>query len=517
MMASSLQRVEFGSLPNEMLLQVLQYLTPKDLCHVALCSKSLRETANHDALWRPLCHAEGWRHFGRAEDLDESTAFIPVDKQNVGKDVNFSFDTVVSGTDWPGLMDTCKWKTVYMKAHHLERNWRDNSHHVVSFEFGSEGCAGRFSPTIWDSPTHSQIYNLHGEGTYLAAGVSNGTVMVWDMYSGKLKYTIHVDICDKSECLKIKNGTIAVGCKDGMIRTYSTQTGQQLQVMSCHQLAVSQLFIDDDTIVSVARPDPRLFYASKDTFEDSDIKVWSSLNGDLRFLFRREDDSKDKTQDVDYVDKTVAAVYVDRTIRLWNAQSGVCMHVIGPSHRMGEFVEALTYCHLNNGTLIVGDRDNRVEMYDVKSGACCKTFNIPLGCNEKNDNKTWSCVFTGKFLVAASDWGTNLRVCNPEGKYIGETKTAGDYERMMHSSCVRGNKLIVCDEDTGAGSLWMIDRENGFHVVKKLRGSMFSRCVPGELFEFWLGDTKLAVAHYFDETLEESLVQVPYIAVHHYW
>ncbi|XP_038049831.1 F-box/WD repeat-containing protein 7-like [Patiria miniata] len=515
-MASYLQRVEFACLPNEILDKVLQYLTPKDLCHVALCNKSWREAANHDVLWHPLCQAEGLRHFGRAEDLDESTAFIPVDKQSNGKDVNFSFDTIVSGSDWPGLMDTCTWKTAYMKAHHLERNWRNNRYHVVSFEFGSEGCAGLYSPS-WNSTSQLQIYNLHGEGTYLAGGVSNGTVMVWDMYSGKLQHTIHVDICDKSECLKIGNGTIAVGCRDGMIRTYSAKTGQQLQVMSRHRLPVSKLFIDDDTIVSVARPRPG--DGSYDTCEDSDIRVWCSLNSGLRFLFRREtDDSKDiLLEDVDYRNKTVAAVYVDRTIRLWNAQSGVCMHVIGPSHRMGEFVEALTYCHLSNGNLIVGDRDNRVEMYDVKSGECCKTFNIPLGCDDDADDEiTLSCAFTGEFLVAQSDYG-NLRVCNLEGKCIGETKTAGDSTPTMHSSCVRGNKLIACDKVTGASSLWMINTESGVQVVNILRGIMFHRDVETEFFEFWMSDTKLAFVHYFSENLEEGLVQAPYIAVHHYW
>ncbi|XP_038049993.1 F-box/WD repeat-containing protein 7-like [Patiria miniata] len=515
MMASSLQRVEFGSLPNEMLLQVLQYLTPKDLCHVALCNKSLRETTNHDALWRPLCQAEGWRHIGRAEDLDESTAFIPVDKQSNGKDVNFSFDTVVSGTDWPGLMDTCKWKTVYMKAHHLARKWRDNSHHVVSFEFGSEGCAGRFSPTIWDSPTHLRIYNLHGEGTYLAAGVSNGTVMVWDMYSGKLQHTIHVDICDKSECLKIKNGIIAVGCRDGMIRTYSAKTGQQLQAMSRHRLPVSKLFIDDDTIVSVAQPTGR-----QHTIMDSDIRVWSSANGDLRFLFRREDNSRSKMELMDYADKTVAAVYVDRSIRFWNAQSGVCMHVI-ITILMCNFVDRFTYCHLSNGTLIIGDETNTVELFDVKSGECYKTYHIRFDRDDdKSDKKTSSYEFSGEFLAIfgpQSMWGTDVSVYTLDGKYIGKIKTSGDCKGVLNSSCVRGNKLIVCDEMTGASSLWMIDRANGLQAVKDLRGIMFHDLVGTKLLGFWMSDTKLAFAHYFDETLEEGLDQVPHIVVHHYW
>ncbi|XP_038074375.1 F-box/WD repeat-containing protein 7-like [Patiria miniata] len=500
----------FSNLPNEMKVLVLQHLSAEDLCHVALCNRSLREAANYDALWRPLCREKRWEKFDAVVDLCKEPPFIPSSPQpggdgSVGDGVTFAFDSVVTDSNRPGLVNTCKWKEIYMKARHLERNWKNNLYHVVSFEFGSAGYTKSSRKNDCSEPEVT-VRGLAGEGNILAGALSNDTLHIWDISSGKRRHRIKVGIGRISKALKMKNGVIAVGCRGGKIRTYCAQTGEQLQVMSGHRLDVSRLFFDGDTIISIAA---ELDGDMREVRADGDIRVWNAIDGTSRFVFESTSDDPFRCRPigVDYFDKTVAGAYIDRKIRLWDVQSGVCKQTIVSD------ANYLISCHLGDGIVISAHWGNVMKIWNVESGECIRHFDVP-GVDFEDwdpDDESSHFHFNGEFLLATSL--SNVRFFNLDGKFIRDINSDDDnYKQyLLRINYVFGNKCIACD-DCGRGPmyLWNIDDLNNvFHLVKC--------CMFVGDNAVWMSETKLAFVRYLEYDKDENKIQIPKIEVHHYW
>ncbi|XP_038055936.1 F-box/WD repeat-containing protein 7-like [Patiria miniata] len=484
----------FSNLPNELKVLVLQHLSAEDLCRVALCNRSWREAANHDALWRPLCREKRWEKFDAVVDLCVEPPFIPSSPQHggdggVGDGVTFAFDSVVTGLNWPGLVNTCRWKEIYMKARHLEGNWKNNRYRVVSFHFGSAGYEG--NKEYVGSEPELTLRSLACDGNSLAGALSNDTLHIWDITSGKRRHFIKVDVSKGQKALKMKNGIIAAGCIDGKIRMYCAVTGEQLQAMSGHRLEVFCLFFDGDTIVSIAGKSDR----DREVRADSDIRVWNAKDGTSRFVFESTSDDV-RLVYVDYLDKTVAGAYSDRKIRLWDAQSGVCKQTIVSD------ANDMISCHLGDGIVMSANRGNVIKVWNVESGECIRHFDVPGVDFEDLDpyDESFSFEFNGEFLFATSE-DSNVRLFNLDGKFIGDTKSydfAEEYNLCIR--CVLGNKFIASAEVGGGPMyLWSInDPDAGFRLINPLRGLMCDDEVNDVYSAAWMSETKLAFVQYFD-------------------
>lgn len=64
------------------------------------------------------------------------------------------------------------------------------------------------------------------------------------------------------------------------------------------------------------------------------------------------------------VDTTIVSGSTDRTIRVWDAESGECLHVL---YGHSSTVRCL---HLKHGTLVSGSRDATLRVWDVETGQC---------------------------------------------------------------------------------------------------------------------------------------------------
>ncbi|XP_038059499.1 F-box/WD repeat-containing protein 7-like [Patiria miniata] len=500
----------FGCLPNELVEKVFGYLTVDDLCHVTLCGRSWRESANQDALWRPFCRWKGWEHYGTMSDLCKEVPLkpnSPEQKTGEGGAPTFPVDAVVTGSDWPGLVDTCKWKEVYMKARHLEGNWRNNRYHVSSFEFGSAGYREWLFEYIGPGP-EPLVCNMAGEGDCLAVGISIGTMQIWDVSNCKRRHLIQVNVSEAPDALKMKDGIIAAGCKDGKIRTFSAQTGEQLQVMSGHRLPVLRLFFDGNTIVSTAYKE----YRKNEVYADSDIRVWSAADGCCRYNLQSGSVGR-RLDDLDYKDKIVAGAYNDKTIRVWNADSG---------SRIQQFtVQArdLLSCHLGDGIVIGAYDGNVVMVWSLESGDCIKTFDVPGNYSEKYGkllDRARSYTFNGALLLSTS-CNNHMRLLDLNGKFLGDSRPYSN-EFNFEPIVFRGNKLVAADLSGGANHLWSVDQD-GFHYIKEVRRIMFDDEVTVRYSVAWMSETKLAFVTYVDfESFEQGITeQIPIIIVHHYW
>ncbi|XP_038065073.1 uncharacterized protein LOC119735447 [Patiria miniata] len=128
------------AVPNDLIPTILQHLSAADLCHVASCCRWLRILANQDSLWRHLCQSRGWEHYGTTTDLAKIASYGP-SKQATGAtrsghySVTFQEDRIVTDDNTAGLTSTCRWKGVYMRAYHLDRNWSTNHSHECKIKF----------------------------------------------------------------------------------------------------------------------------------------------------------------------------------------------------------------------------------------------------------------------------------------------------------------------------------------------------------------------------------------------
>ncbi|XP_038045005.1 F-box/WD repeat-containing protein 7-like [Patiria miniata] len=481
-------------LPQEIKEHIFRHLTATDLCHVALCNRILREAANRDTIWRPLCRKKGWERYGTICDLCKEPPFEPTsqdEKTGVGGVPTFPGDAVVTGSDWPGLVDTCKWKEVYMKACHLEENWRNHRFYTTSL-------------ALWSSGGDSMAC----EGECLAVGSDDGTLEIWDLAGAKRHPRIEheISLIDTSDTLKMKDGIIAAGCSDGKIRTYSAQTGKQLQVMSGHRLAVSRLFLDGDSVVSVAHPQFPVY----EVYEDSDIRVWSAANGASLCILQSGHEAT-RLLHLDYKDKIVAGAYSDNKICIWDARNGSCMQQIVCD------MEHLASCNLGDGIVIGTFKDFLVKIWELQYGECIKTFDlhpfqgiqpseIPF---DGHDEEAHYKFIDGLLVVVTLLHG--FYIVNLDGQRL-----LRDSRRHVKPVCLKGNKLLIWSRETCRYELWTIDpvRMDDRYEVQgssKTKASSQHR-KETQRPRAWMSDTKLI----FQGRLISNS-PATYISVHHYW
>ncbi|XP_038060476.1 probable E3 ubiquitin ligase complex SCF subunit sconB [Patiria miniata] len=495
--------VNLADLPQELKARIFRHLTATDLCRVALCNRILRETANDDDLWHRLCQKQGWERYGTISDLCKEPPFKPTSKEHKtgeGGAPTFPVDAVVTGSDWPGLVDTCKWKEVYMKARHLEENWRNERFYTTLFDLSLTNDKESVSSSNSDNYAYLQlILNIAVEGDCLVAGSWHRTLEVWDMCSKTRQHLIQLDISEASEALKMKDGIVAAGCKDGKIRTFSAQTGEQLQVMSGHRLAVSQLFFDGETIVSVAQKQPSLWGYDDSVDADSDVWVSSAANGAYRYVLQSGHEAT-RLLHLDYKDKIVAGAYSDNIIRIWDARSGSCLEDIASG------MNKLTSCHLGESIVIGASKDFIVKIWDLQYWKCIKTFDVPLhqGIQLSSPYEQAKYMYSDGLLIAVT-LHNGLYILNLNGERL-----LIDGRGTVQPLSLKGNKLLTwSSEDGWYGGLWL------FYPMKsadgKAQGSSKTVQYVGQTHVAcaWMSDTKMVY---------QGLYGFPtYVSVRHYW
>ncbi|XP_038066770.1 probable E3 ubiquitin ligase complex SCF subunit sconB [Patiria miniata] len=259
-------RVCLPRLPPELLeLIILPHLTAADLCRMALCSREWRCVVNQDWQWRYFCRRKGWEHYCTVTDLSKEKPYrcsmATGSTCQAGEEhdkISFPIESIISKKNRLGLQATCKWKEIYMKARHLEKNWTEGRHHVSFFVGGYIYYRG---------------LDFDRDCLVICQPQKRPRIDVWDLKEATLLHQVLVDVGPQSE-LKIKRGIIVVGCTDLVLRTFDAKTGQALQVMRSIFNTASryyELFFDGEIVVGVKSL--------------ADVEVWNVLNGVCHFAF----------------------------------------------------------------------------------------------------------------------------------------------------------------------------------------------------------------------------------------
>ncbi|XP_038064775.1 F-box/WD repeat-containing protein 7-like [Patiria miniata] len=318
-MCESTTAASSGSLlyavPDDIMQTILQHLRASDLCHVASCCRWLRDATNQDSLWRPLCQSRGWEHYGTTTDLAKIASYGPSEQQATGANeashcsVTFQNDRIVTDDNTAGLTSTCRWKGVYMRADHLDKNWATNRFHFKQIPFDEE--KGR-------CPDSNTVFV---DGDLLAIYTFCKTIQVFDIRKENLQCVI--PFIKSAGEIKFKDGVIVVPCFDGMAYACNARTGQTLQTMEGNWgRSIVSLFFDGELVITRV---PRCDWINSKKFRD--INVWCVKDGQLKCILTADPTDGDYVcYNMDYRDKIVAAAYDDDYIRVWDAKSGKCLH-----------------------------------------------------------------------------------------------------------------------------------------------------------------------------------------------
>nr|XP_039248417.1 F-box/WD repeat-containing protein 7-like [Styela clava] len=348
-------------LPRELIELIFSFLSPKELGRVSVCSKQWREHSNNSKLWKLLCKKSHWMHFGDETGSGDLYAAPSSSAPPQSPLTSPSFHFVPhTCTELPPV---CRWKDVYVRAHHLQNNWETGRYTVYPPLRGHK----------------ERITCLHCSGKYLATGSDDRSAIVWDLLSYS---SVHVlKHPDSVLALKIKNNLLVTGCADGIVRIFNLSTGKCLGQLKGHTSSVHCICFDGNRIISGS--------------QDRTIRVWNATSG--RSLYTLEGHVDDLVSLCCHGNMLVSTSW-DESARIWNVDSGVCTQVL-----LGHS-EVVHCCHFDSTHVVTGGGDKVVKVWLVETGQLtntltghtddvyCVSFNDEVICSGSADSsvRVWS-------------------------------------------------------------------------------------------------------------------------------
>ncbi|XP_071801106.1 uncharacterized protein [Asterias amurensis] len=414
------------ALPPELTKSIFEYLSAVDLSHVASCNRHLRNAANTDSLWRPLCLRNGWERYGSITDLTKEIPYKPQDVSGGRNDVSFKMAAIVRQDSTINLVATCRWKEIYMKAKHLENNWK-NKCFLVSNLKPRDMDAGLDSRSV--------ARKVVIDKDCLVVVMSNETIQIWDVKTDTCRHLIPA-ISEGVACLRVCNGKIAVGSKDGVVRIFSANTGEILHLMQgTKEEYIDRIFIDTELVISAAIP----LYITADDAKHKHIYVWDVEDGALRHIFKIDVEGA-ILRDVDYRDKMVVGAYSDRCLRLWDAVTGDCLHTL--RYNCEGIAESLSCCH-GNGNIALADFDGmKFIVWNIQTGECVTSVSISGDFEDLVDYTLPGKCEAVEDLLVVSLYGHAENYFNVYNHKGGLLMNLHDLDGMS-SVCCHGDKYII--------------------------------------------------------------------------
>ncbi|XP_038065837.1 uncharacterized protein LOC119735945 [Patiria miniata] len=303
--------------PDDLLQNIFQHLSASDLCNLASCCRWLRDATNQDSFWLPLCQSRGWELYGTTTDLAKIASYGPSEEATGASEasdcsVTFQNDRIVTDDNTAGLTSTCRWKGVYMRAYHLDRNWATNRSH--------------FKDIAWKEL--KPYCKVVIDGDLMAICLGQYDIFVYDFRTVTLKCIIS----GLDDTCKLKDGVVVVAGLDDVVRAYDAETGQELKMPGrCKRGSISPLFFDGELFITCHGG----YRADNTRFE-----VWHIKDG-LQHILTDISLNGYPIQHWDYRDGMLVAAH-DNSNVVWDARSGECLHKLTcggrPSVKLGQNV-----------------------------------------------------------------------------------------------------------------------------------------------------------------------------------
>ena len=291
-------RIDFVSaLPPELSFKILSYLDTASLCKAAQVSRAWNCVANDDVVWHRMCE----QHIDRK--CKTCGWGLPLLERKRLRDSKRQIQLRASGAAAPcsdptghggfaGQMTYRPWKEVYKDRFKVGTNWKH----------------GRCSLKIFKGH-YNGVMCLQFEDNILATGSYDATIKIWDTGTGKEIRTLSGH-ASGIRCLQFDDTKLISGSLDRTIKVWNWRTGECISTYTGHQGGVICLHFDSTILASGSM--------------DNTVKIWNFEDKSTRVLRGHEDWVN--AVKVDTASRTVFTASDDLTVRLWDLDTGNCIH-----------------------------------------------------------------------------------------------------------------------------------------------------------------------------------------------
>jgi len=241
---------------------------------------------------------------------------------------------------------------------------------------GSTLASGSWDKTVilWDANSGDILHTLNGhtsyvwsvafspDGSTLASGSDDNTVILWDASSGEMLHTLtgHTG-CVFDVAFSPDGSTLASGSDDGKIILWDARSGEMLRTLTYHTYVVTSVAFspDSSTLASGSW--------------DNTIILWDASSGEmLRTLIGHTTFVTSVAFSPD--GSTIASGSNDGTIILWDARSGEKLRTL--TGHTGS-VTSVAFSP-DSSTLASGSRDVTIILWDASSGEMLHTLRVDV-------------------------------------------------------------------------------------------------------------------------------------------
>ena len=183
------------------------------------------------------------------------------------------------------------------------------------------------------------------EKTFIS-GNYDGHIMVWDLATGKRRYTFPTDSVVWSVAIAPNGQSFVTGSGDGSARQWNLASGELLQTFSGHRDAVRAVAIS---------PDGRTLASGS---WDSSIRLWDLATGEYRTTLNSHGDRVVSVA-ISLDSSTLASGSIDNTLRLWDLPSGTLTRNLDNST---DWVLTVDFA-LDEQVLVSGGKDRTIKVW----------------------------------------------------------------------------------------------------------------------------------------------------------
>ncbi|KAM5485640.1 hypothetical protein McanCB56680_001942 [Microsporum canis] len=283
-------RIDFvTALPPEISFKILSYLDTASLCNAAQVSRNWRHLADDDVVWHRMCE----QHIDRK--CEKCGWGLPMLDRKRLKDTKRQVQLRAAGKEavtGRQQQQHRPWKAVYMDRFKVGMNWK----------------YGRCTTTIFRGHTNG-VMCLQFDDNILATGSYDATIKIWDIETGKEIRTLRGHE-STIRCLQFDDTKLISGSLDRTIKVWSWRSGECISTYTGHQGGVLCLHFDSTTLASGSK--------------DNTIKIWNFQDKSTQIL-RGHTDWVNAVK-LDTASRTVFSASDDLTVRIWDLDTGKCIH-----------------------------------------------------------------------------------------------------------------------------------------------------------------------------------------------
>jgi WD40 repeat protein len=222
---------------------------------------------------------------------------------------------------------------------------------------------------IWNTETGSCVHTIAGggdteanfgitfspQGNHLACSCNDSAVRVWSVESGECLHTLVGHTKFVYVVVYSPDGTKIATCSaDSTIRLWDADTGDCCRTIHEDGERFWKILYSPRGIQIVSMSDTR-------------ISLWNVMTGDHHQLTSTDGgETLRSIASTPIGDTIVTSLDMDGSLRLWNAQSGECLHVL-----VGHDDRVKNAAFSPSGTMMASVSDDRtVRLWNVRSGEC---------------------------------------------------------------------------------------------------------------------------------------------------